>query len=213
MPDLPNLAEATPLWLLLLTTLVGSIEGAARGRQPGSNVDIMGMAVFALFLGLGGGLARDMLLGLPAAAIQSFWYPTMVVLGVLIVLTFGRFIPLRGWTMVTLDALTLGLYAAIGTQKALNFDVPAIGAVVVGLFAALTGGVIVSLLQQERPAVITPSAPYGLLALGGVLIYLALTPLSGALAAIACLSFVVASRIVTLRRGITTGRITPLSDG
>jgi uncharacterized membrane protein YeiH len=209
---LPNIAENTPFWLLLVTTLVGAIEGAARGRKSGSNVDIMGMLVFALFLGLGGGLARDILLGLPVAAVQTFWYPAMVVFGTLIVLTVGRFLPLRGWAMVILDALTLGLYAVVGTQKALDYNVPPVGAIVIGLFAALTGGVIVSLLQQERPAIITPGAPYALLALGGILIYLALAEVDGAVAAIACIAFVVVTRIFTLRRGITTGRVRPLDD-
>ncbi|MDQ1304484.1 MAG: hypothetical protein QG671_311, partial [Actinomycetota bacterium] len=89
MGALPNIAEQTPLWLLLVTTLVGAVEGAGIGRRDGAEVDIIGMAVFALFLGLGGGLARDTLLGLPAAAIQSFWYPTMVIAGVALVLAFG----------------------------------------------------------------------------------------------------------------------------
>ena len=211
MDNIPNLAEDTPFWLLLLTTLVGAIEGAAKGRKPNSNIDIMGMLVFALFLGLGGGLARDILLGLPVAAVQTFWYPAMVVLGVVLVLAVGRFLPLRGWVLITLDALTLGLYAVVGTQKALDYDVPAVGAIVIGLFAALTGGVIVSLLQQERPAIISPGAPYALLALGGIVIYLALLPLNAPIAAIACIAFVVAARIFTVRRGITTGKVPPLA--
>lgn len=207
MEDLPNIAAETPLWLLLVTTLIGAIGGAGIGRRPGAGVDIVGMSVFALFLGFGGGLARDVLLGLPAAAIQSFWYPTMVVIGVVIVLVLGRWIRFEGTLMVALDALTLGLYAVIGTQKALENDIPAIGAVVVGMFAGVTGGVIVSLLQQERPLVITPSAPYAVLALIGLLLYLALLPVNEAVAAVACVGFVVVARLVTLRRGIETSAI------
>lgn len=208
----PNIAEDAPLWLLLVTTLVGAVQGAAIGRRPGADIDIMGMTMFALFLGLGGGLARDILLGLPVAAIQTFWYPTMVLIGVVLVLVVGRFLSLQGWTMVTLDALTLGLYAVVGTEKALSYGVPAIGAVVVGLFAALTGGVVVSLLQQQRPQIITPSAPYALLALGGVLIYLAISPVNGEIAAIACVVFVMVARGLTLRWGITTGRVKALTN-
>ena len=207
MGALPNIAEQTPLWLLLVTTLVGAVEGAAIGRRAGSDVDLVGISVFALFLGLGGGLARDTLLGLPAAAIESFWYPTMVIVGVALVLVLGRWLSLVGFVMVGLDALTLGLYAAVGTQKALDYDVPAIGAVVVGLFAAVTGGVIVSLLRRQRPAIITPGAPYALLALIGVLIYLGLAGINGGLAALSCVGFVVAARFLTLRWGITTGSL------
>lgn len=208
--DLPNLAQSPPLWLLLATTLVGAIEGAMIGRKPESDVDLVGMTIYAFFLGLGGALARDTLLGLPSAVIQSFWYPLMVLLGVLIALVLGRFIKPQGLFMVVLDALTLGLYAVLGTRKALDHGVPITGAIVVGLFAALAGGIIVSLLRQERPFVMVPGAPYALLALGGVLIYLALTPFSEALAALGCVGFVIVSRVMTLRWGITTWRIKPL---
>lgn len=204
MGGLPNIVESTPLWLLLLTTLVGAIEGAGIGRRTGSDVDIVGMAAFALFLGLGGGLARDTLLGLPMAAIQTIWYPTMIVLAVLLVLSFGRWIPLDGKFILGMDALTLGLYAAVGTQKALDYHFPAIGAVVVGLFASVAGGVIVSILRRERPAILTPGAPYALLALIGVLIYLSLASFNGGLAALGCVGFVVVARFLTLRWGITT---------
>lgn len=212
MGSLPNIAEQTPLWLLLVTTLVGAVEGAGIGRRAGADVDIIGMAVFALFLGLGGGLAHDTLLGLPAAAIQSFWYPTMVIAGVALVLAFGRWIPMDGAVIVGLDALTLGLYAVVGTQKALDYHIPAIGAVVVGLFAAVTGGVIVSLLRRQRPTIITPGAPYALLALIGVLIYLALSGVDGGLAAFACVGFVVTARFITLRWRITTSSMVAQPD-
>lgn len=207
MGSLPNIAEQTPLWLLLVTTLVGAVEGAGIGRRTDANVDIIGMAVFALFLGLGGGLARDTLLGLPVAAIQSFWYPTMVLLGVVLVLVFGRWIPMDGTAMIGLDALTLGLYAVVGTQKALEYKVPAIGAVIVGLFAAVTGGVIVSLLRGQRPAIITPGPPYALLAVIGVLVYLGLERINGGLAALACVGFVVVARFATLHWRITTSSV------
>lgn len=207
MGALPNIAEQTPLWLLLMTTLVGAVEGAGIGRRTGANVDIIGMSVFALFLGLGGGLARDTLLGLPAAAIQSFWYPAMIIAGVALVLLFGRWIPLEGTVMVGLDALTLGLYAVVGTQKALDYNIPTIGAVMVGIFAAVTGGVVVSLLRREQPTLITPGAPYALLALIGVLIYLALAGVNGGLAAFACVGFVVTARFLTLRWRITTSSV------
>lgn len=206
--SLPNIAESTPLWLLLLTTLVGAIEGAGIGRRTGKYVDLVGMAVFALFLGVGGGIARDTLLGLPAAAIQSFWYPSMVVLGIVIVLVAGQWIRFEGAVMIGLDALTLGLYVVIGTQKALDHNVPVMGAIVVGMFAGVTGGVVVSVLQQQRPALITPGEPYLVLALVGVLLYLGLVNWHPALASIVCVGFVVVARFFTLRRGIRTPAVT-----
>lgn len=180
------------------------------GRKPESDVDLVGMTIYAFFLGLGGALARDTLLGLPSAVIQSFWYPLTVLLGVVVSLVLGQYIRPQGLFMVVLDALTLGLYAVLGAQKALNQKVPITGAIVVGLFASLAGGILVSLLRQERPAVMTPGAPYALLALGGILIYLALAPWNEAWAALGCCVFIIIVRVLTLRLGVTTWRIKPL---
>lgn len=55
----------------------------------------------------------------------------------------------------------------------------------------------------------TPSAPQALLALGGMLIDLVLAAFNEALAVLSCVAFVIVSRIMTLRLGVTTGRIQP----
>ena len=211
---LPDLVWTTPLWLALVTTLVGALQGAALGRRPGTmRVDIVGMFVFALFLGLGGGLMRDVLLGsFPVAALRSPWYTVMVVVAVVAILLVGRWVPIDGKVFVALDALTLGLYAAIGTQKAITFHVSITGAVIVGLFASLSGGVIVSVLRGVRPSLLSPSAPYGLLALGGILVYLALVRINSEAAALACVAVVVVSRFVTLHLGITSPEVPKLPD-
>ncbi len=211
----PNIVVNTPEWLALLTTGVGAVEGAvlSRGSKRNSaSMDIVGTFVLALFLGLGGGLARDTLLGNdPVVAIRSPWYLTVVIVAAVVVIAAGRFLPAtesRGFLF--LDALTLGLYAAIGVQYALDFGVSIVGAVVVGLFASLSGGVIVSLLRQETPQILRPGFPYGLLALAGVLVYLALTPVSGGLASIACVAVVVGLRFITLHWNIQTPTVAPI---
>ena len=209
---LPNLVWATPVWLALVTTLVGALQGAALGRRPGAmKVDIVGMFVFALFLGLGGGLVRDVMLGsFPVSALQSPWYTVMVIVAVVAMLVVGRWVPIDGRIFVALDALTLGLYAAIGTQKAITFHVSIAGAVIVGLFASLSGGVIVSVLQGVRPSLLAPSAPYGLLALGGIVVYLALVRVNSEAAALSCVAFVVVARFVTIHFGITSPAVPKL---
>ena len=102
--------------------------------------------------------------------------------------------------------------AGLGLVLLVGRWIPLAGSVMVGLFAALTGGAVVSLLRQQRPAVITPGAPYAVLALIGVLLYLALIPVDGGLAAFACVGFVVIARFVTLHRGTTTGAVSSLPE-
>lgn len=210
--DLPDIVINTPEWLALITTGVGALQGAAIARESKTmQLDFVGAFVCALFLGLGGGLARDTLLGNdPVVAIRTPWYLLVVVFCTSIVLLAGRFVPKHdSHTMVLLDALTVGLYAGIGVQYALDFDVSIVGAILVGLFAGLTGGAIVSLLRQETPALLMPGFPYGLLALAGVLAYLALAPVSGGLASFGCLIVVIALRFATLKWDIRTRTVSP----
>jgi uncharacterized membrane protein YeiH len=214
--DLPNIAVNTPQWLALLTTGVGAVEGAILARNSGRTknvqMDVVGVLVLAMFLGLGGGLARDILLGnTPMVALRTPWYLVVVVTSAALVISLGRFIPsTQSKSFVLLDSLTLGLYAAVGVQLALDFNVPWIGAILVGLFASLSGGVIVSLLQRETPHLLLPGSPYALLALMGIFTYLIVSPFSGGLASVACVSVVVVGRFAVLRWKIRTKGTAPI---
>ncbi len=214
--DVPNIAVSTPLWLALVTTAVAAVEGAILGRRgtDDGRMDIVGMSVFALLLGLGGGFARDAMLGnTPFVVLRTPWYLLTVLGAVILALLLGHHIPVGGKAFILLDALTLGLYAAIGTQYALDFRVDELGAVLVGCFAALAGGVIVSVLRGRTPPILMPGFPYALLALAGSVLYLALAPVSGAVAALACVGIVIALRFLTLGFGIRTRPVRPLPTG
>ena len=212
--DVPNIAANTPLWLALVTTFVAAVSGAILGRQAGKvSYDIVGVAVFAFVLGLGGGITRDLLLGnLPPLALRSPWYVVTVLAAVLAVILIGRWISVDSWTFILLDALALGLYAVIAAQLALEFGLPDIGAITVGFLAAITGGVVVSLLRGETPQILLPSQPYALLAVIGATVYVLLDDVSGGFAALACLLSVIILRFVTLKWDLQTRSVRPLPD-
>lgn len=210
--DIPNLAVNTPLWLALVTTVVGAVEGGILGRDRSSGpFDVIGAGVFALFLGLGGGFARDTMLGnTPFVALRSPWYLVAVGVGLAIAMVAGHWIPVRSLAFVAIDALTVGLYAAVGTQYALDFGVSWLGAMTVGMFAGLTGGVIVSLLRGERPMILRPGQPYAIIALAGVVLYVALAPINGPIASIAAITLVVVMRVLVVWRNWSTTAVRPL---
>lgn len=206
--SVPDFVINTPLWLALLTTGVGALQGAAIGRSSeakAAHIDIVGMSVFALFLGLGGGMVRDTMLGnTPFVALRTPWYVVTVLGAVVVMLLVGKWLPVTSTAFVLLDALTLGLYAAIGTQYAIDFDVPFIGCVLVGTAASVAGGVIVAILRNQIPAIIVAGPPYAVLSVGASLIYLVLHDIDGGIASFSAVAFVVVMRFVTLRLGIKT---------
>lgn len=210
--DVPNIAQNSPMWLLILTTAVGAIEGAIIGRKDASlGIDIVGITVFALFLGLGGGFARDTMLGnTPFLALRTPWYIITVLCAVVLVLIIGRWIPVDSKVFILLDALTLGLYAVIGAQAAIDYGLPDIGAITVGLFASLTGGVVVSLLKRETPEILVRGKPYAILALIGVIIYVTFDQWSGGVAALLCVISVIVLRFAAMKWNIRTSPVRPI---
>lgn len=213
--DFPNFAANTPLWLALVTTFIAAVSGAIIGRTPGKVAyDIVGITVFAFFLGVGGGLTRDILLGnLPPLALRTPWYIVTVLGAVVLVLFVGRWIPVNGKIFVLLDAMTLGLYAVVGAQMAIEFGLPDVGAIVVGFLASIAGGVIVAVLRRETPSILIPSQPYAILALIGTVIYVLLDNYNGGLGALLCVGSVVILRFVTMNWNMRTRSIRPLDRG
>jgi uncharacterized membrane protein YeiH len=102
------------------------------------------------------------------------------------------------------------LYAVIAAQLAVEFGLPDIGAITVGFLAAVTGGVLVSLLRGETPQILLPSQPYALLAVIGATVYVLLDSFSGGIAAFACLATVIALRFITLKWDLRTRSVKPL---
>ena len=141
--SVPDLVFDTPLWLGLVTVGIASLEGAVIGRESRDpRYDVVGAFVLATVLGLAGGILRDVLIGnLPVMAIRTPWYIATVAGVTVAVIVGGRYVPpLSGMWFVVLDALTLGLYTAIGTGYALQAGLPVVGALFVGVAAGVVGG-------------------------------------------------------------------------
>ncbi|SJN44261.1 putative membrane protein [Microbacterium esteraromaticum] len=137
-----------PLWADLLGVGLGGIQGAmfASGFQGQRRLDLLGVAIIGIMIGMGGGLIRDLLIGQPPATLQSNWYLVTAVgaalLGMLLAGLFNRI----NIFIVSLDALVIGMFGAFGVSKAIAFGIPPVPAVFVGVCAAVGGGVLRDML-------------------------------------------------------------------
>jgi len=84
-------------------------------------------------------------------------------LGMLLERIFSRLNPL----ITALDALTIGLFGAIGTTKALALGVPPAPAVFVGVLAAVGGSILRDLLLNLPIALMHVGSLYAVAAVGG----------------------------------------------
>lgn len=209
--DLPDFAAVTPTWLGLLATFVGALGGALLGRQRSPGLDLAGMAVLAISLGFGGGVIRDILIGnTPPVALRDWTYTAAVAVAFVLILLLGREIARLSYALFLLDALTLGLFAAVGAQYAIDAGLPHLTAILVGTFASVGGGVIASVLLRETPAVMRPGPPYAIAAVAGTLVFVLLDGVNGGLASFACVAVVLVIRIVAERAGVRTRPVRPI---
>lgn len=205
MTFLPDLATDAPLWLALLTVGVNAVVGALRGYSDERHWDIVGISVFALLMGLGGGFIRDMLIGnLPAESLRSPWFLATVLGCIVLVLLVGRHLVHVAPVMTLLNALALGLFAVSGTAYALRAGLPVVSSIFVGTAAAVGGGVLVSLMQDEIPGILLTSAPHALLAVLASTVYALTAQWDSRVAAVAAIAVAIVAQYLADGLGLRT---------
>jgi uncharacterized membrane protein YeiH len=133
---------------------VGLVAFAASGALVGvsKRLDLFGVCAVAAFTGVGGGVLRDVLLGITPPTSLSSWPVLGAVLGTALAVfalppLFGR---LRREVLI-LDALGMGLFASTGTAVALAHGALPLAACLVGATTAIGGGVLRDILVNEIP--------------------------------------------------------------
>ena len=160
-----------PLWADLIAVGLGGIQGAlfASGFRGQRRLDLLGVAIIGIVMGMGGGLIRDLLLNVTPVTLQSNWYLLTATGAALVgMLLAGVFHRLNA-VIVGLDALVIGLFGAFGTSKALALGFPLVPAVFVGVCSAVGGGLIRDILLNVNPVTLQ-SNWYLLTATGAALI-------------------------------------------
>jgi len=105
-----------PLWAELATVGLGALQGALfAGTFTDRRIDVLGAVLVGVALALGGGVLRDLLLGEPPAAIRGPWYVLVAVVAGLLGISLQRLSARLEPIILPLDALTIGLFGAIGT--------------------------------------------------------------------------------------------------
>jgi len=190
-----------PLWADLLAVGIGALQGALFASQfRERKVDLLGIAIIGLAAGLGGGLLRDILLSQVPAALQQNGYISVAVAAALLGMLLERVFRRLNALITGLDALTIGLYCAIGTTKALSVGLPAVPSVLVGVLAAVGGSILRDLLMNRPIALMYVGSLYAIAAIVGASLLVVLTALgvSVFLAATVCVALTFSVRILAV---------------
>ncbi|MFC8045744.1 trimeric intracellular cation channel family protein [Nocardia sp. NPDC057353] len=146
---------------------------AASGALVGvrKDLDLWGIVTVGVLTGVGGGILRDVLLGrVPPTAVQD-WVPIGIASAAALAVFFFHpaFTALRR-TVLVLDAIGMGLFAATGASIALDLHGSASAAALVGLLTAVGGGILRDVLVREIPLLLQPSDLYAVPAVLGAAI-------------------------------------------
>jgi uncharacterized membrane protein YeiH len=196
-----------PLALDLAATCVFAITGALVARSK--RFDVVGVSVLALAAGLGGALLRDglFLQSGPPAVIRDGRYLAAVLAGGAAGAWFAAHLQRLSLLFRLADAAGLGLYAAVGAQKATEAGLPFLGALLVASVNAVGGSVLRDVLCGEVPLLFRPGEWYAIAAIGGGTAFLVLRRAAGApdaVAALGCVAIAFALRVASVRLGWRT---------
>lgn len=158
-----------PLWADLLGVGLGGIQGAmfASGFQGQRRLDLLGVAIIGILIGMGGGLIRDLLLGQPPATLHNNWYLIAAGGAAIIGMLLAGLLNRANAVIVGLDAVVIGMFGAFGTSKALGLGVPAVPAVFIGVCAAVGGSILRDVIMGLPVAIMHVGSLYAVAALVG----------------------------------------------
>lgn len=195
--------------IIFLAEMIGTVAFASSGAMLGirKNLDLFGVLVLGFSVAVGGGILRDIILGLtPPGAFQDPRY-AMVALGtscLLFLLVFwkqeilnSQYLVIYEKVMNYCDAIGLGIFTVLGVYK--GYELGYRGhffLVFLGMLTGIGGGMIRDVLANTMPFVLHKHI-YAVAALAGALVcvlllesnlYLALTAGAGVILAIRLLA-------------------------
>ncbi len=189
-----------PLWADLVAVGLGGVQGAlfASGFLGQRRLDLLGVAIIGIVMGMGGGLIRDLLLNTTPVTLQSNWYLLTATGAALVGMLLANVFRRLNAVIVGLDALVIGLFGAFGTSKALVLGLPFVPAVFVGVCAAVGGGILRDVIMGLPVAIMHVGSLYAVAAAVGCVALAGLTAVGVPIAAAAVTCVIVTTVIRVL---------------
>jgi len=159
--------------IIYLLDLIGTAAFAASGAWVGvrKHMDLFGVLVLGMVTAVGGGTLRDLLLGdIPPFSLKDETY-IYIAIGVSLAV-FARREQFKAFEkpLLYFDAIGLGTFVVIGTTKAIDFQLGALGAILMGVMTGTAGGVMRDLFANQVPLILRREIYASACVAGGVLL-------------------------------------------
>ncbi|MBZ4397668.1 MULTISPECIES: trimeric intracellular cation channel family protein [unclassified Myxococcus] len=158
-------------YLELTSVAAGAVSGALHAQRR--TFDFVGVVVIGIATGLGGGIIRDVMLGQgPALALRTSALLITAAVAALLGALFGTLVSLLGRPLWVVDTLSLGLFTAVGLQRAQAAGLDVVPSLFLGVVTGVGGGVVRDVLCRETPVLLLSGQPYSVAALFAGSVYL-----------------------------------------
>lgn len=184
----------------LFGVAVFAITGALMAGRK--SMDLFGVLVIALITALGGGTLRDAILDRhPVSWIGNDLYilvATVAALGTVVWVRFTR--PINENGLLVADAVGLAVFSVMGTQIAMQYEVPVSAAVIMGVMTGVAGGVMRDIICNEIPLIFQQEI-YATACIAGSLTWIGLSQLRtpGDLDVLVAMAVVLSIRLAAIR--------------
>ena len=143
--------------MIFALEIIGTIAFAISGAMVGieKKMDIFGVLVLGMTTAVGGGIIRDLLIGVvPPMAFQEPVYAlTAIAVSIIVFLPFVRNRINKISKMILLmDSIGLGIFTVIGIRAAASFN-NAFLSIFLALVTGVGGGVLRDVFAQDRPMI------------------------------------------------------------
>lgn len=163
-----------PIYLDLFATTMFALSGALAAVRRG--YDVIGLFTLAFVSGVGGALLRDgfFIASGPSAVLSDPRYLYAIGaaggMGLILRHRIARLDPL----IAQVDALGLGAYAVVGSQKAMLFGLDGAAAILIGAINAVGGGLLRDIITREEPLFMKPGQFYAIASITGAATFVVL---------------------------------------
>jgi uncharacterized membrane protein YeiH len=200
-----------PTWADVGAMVVAAVFGAYAARERA--IPFSGILLAGVVVGVGGGITRDVLLGLEPAAITNWYYLPAVLIAAIIGGWTAHLVITSRLPFVATQAIATGLLTGIGVQKALEYHAPIPGVIFLGVVTGCFGGALADMLAGSRPAIMREGPLLlSIVIVASVVFWLCTTYLGFYIAVVATDLLVVTLRVLSFHFNWTSSPIFPGDD-
>src|SRR5687767_135146 len=143
--------------LELIGIFAFGVSGALLAVRKG--FDVVGIVLLAWLTALGGGVIRDLLLGItPPAALRDLSWFVLPLAAAAITFFIHPLLQRFAVGLMLFDAMGLGMFTVLGTMKAASVGLDVLPAAAVGVVTGVGGGLLRDIVARDIPVLVRADA-------------------------------------------------------